>query len=117
MGFYQLLHAMGVFGPDAPSTLRAFATQGQLSPEQMLDRYGIECRPVRDLLVAYLQERQPMLDHTSLRGLAFTLGGLFWRDLERHHPASTSLHLAPDVAAGLEATGDDQDPPGRRSGR
>ena len=30
------LHSMGVFGADAPSTLRAFATQGQLSPEQML---------------------------------------------------------------------------------
>ncbi|HTX97632.1 MAG TPA: hypothetical protein VME67_24065 [Mycobacterium sp.] len=28
MGFYQLLHTMGVFGPDAPPRMRAFATQG-----------------------------------------------------------------------------------------
>jgi hypothetical protein len=99
MGFYQLLHTMGVFGPDAPARMRAFATTGQLSPAQLIDRHGIECRPVRDLLVAYLQERQPMLDHTSLAGLAAALGGLFWRDLERHHPGIDSLHLHPDVAA------------------
>jgi len=100
MGFYQLLHTMGVFGPDAPARMRAFATQGQLSPTQLIDRHGIECRPVRDLLVDYLQERQPMLDHTSLATLAAALGGLFWRDLERHHPGIDSLHLAPDVSAG-----------------
>ncbi|MGH3633035.1 MAG: tyrosine-type recombinase/integrase [Mycobacterium sp.] len=100
MGFYQLLHTMGVFGPDAPPRMRAFTTQGQLSPAQLIDRHGIACRPVRDLLVAYLQERQPTLDHTSLTGLAAALGGLFWRDLERHHPGINSLHLPPDVAAG-----------------
>jgi hypothetical protein len=99
MGFYQLLHAMGIFGADAPSTMRAFATTGRLSPAQLIDRHGIECRPIRDLLVAYLQERQPMLDHTSLAGLAAALGGLFWRDLERHHPGINSLHLPADVAA------------------
>jgi hypothetical protein len=99
MGFYQLLHEMGVFSPDAPSTFRAFGTTGQLSPAQLIDRYGITYRPVRDVLVAYLAERQPMLDHTTLRDLAFSLGGLFWRDLERHHPGIASLHLAPEVAA------------------
>ena len=68
MGFYQLLHDMGVFGPEAPTTLRAFGTCGQLSPAQLIDRYAIVCRPVRDLLVAYLAERQPMLDHTDACG-------------------------------------------------
>ena len=48
-GLYGALHSMGVFGADAPSTLRAFATQGQLSPDQMLDRYGIECADVRQV--------------------------------------------------------------------
>ena len=99
MSFYQLLHQMGVFGPGAPTTLRAFGTCGQLSPAQLIDRHGIVCRPVRDLLVAYLAERQPMLDHTTLRNLAFNLGGLFWRDLERHHPGIASLSLAPEVSA------------------
>ena len=72
---------------------------GQLSPAQLIDRHAIACRPVRDLLVAYLAERQPMLDHTTLRNLAFHLGGLFWRDLERHHPGIASLRLAPEVSA------------------
>ena len=99
LGFYQLLHSMGVFGPAAPSTIRAFGTQGQLSPAQLIDRYGIACRPVRDVLVAYLRERQPAVDHTTLHKLALSLGGLFWRDLERHHPGIDSLHLAPAVAA------------------
>jgi integrase len=99
LGFYELLHTMGAFGSQAPSTLRAFGTCGQFSPAQLIDRYSISCRPVRDLLVAYLQERQPALDHDSLRNLAFTLGRLFWRDLEQHHPGIDSFHLAPDVAA------------------
>ena len=86
---------MGVFGAGAPSTLRAFATQGQLSPEQMLQRFGIEYEPVRDLLIEYLRERAPSLDHTTLRGLAATLGRLFWRDLEIHHPGISSLNLPP----------------------
>ena len=39
-GLYGVLHSMGVFGADAPSTLRAFATQGQLSPRA-------DARPLR----------------------------------------------------------------------
>jgi hypothetical protein len=99
MAFYQLLHEMGVFPPQAPSTIRAFGTQGQLSPAQLIDRYALTCRPVRDVLVAYLTERQPMLDHTTLINLSSSLGGLFWRDLERHHPGICSFTLAPEAAA------------------
>jgi len=99
MGLYGVLKSMGVFGADAPSTLRTFATQGQLSPAQMLDRYGIVCADVREVLHNYLLERAPALDHTTLRNLAFTLGRLFWRDLELHHPGIDSLNLAPEVAA------------------
>ena len=98
-GLYGVLHSMGVFGVEAPSTLRAFATQGQLGPEQMLDLYGIECAEVRAVLRDYLLERAPALDHGTLRGLALTLGRLFWRDLELHHPGICSFNLAPEVAA------------------
>jgi hypothetical protein len=100
MYFYQLLRAMGVFPQQAPATMRMFATQGQLSAAQLIDRYGIACRPVRDLLVAYLSEQQLTVDHASLRAMAHVLGNLFWRDLERHHPGIDSLRLAPEVAAG-----------------
>ena len=98
--FYQLLHALGVFGTSAAPTVRALVDHRQLDVEQLVDRCGIACRPVRDLLVDYLRERQPRIDHVSLVRLADTLGRLFWRDLERHHPGIDSLRLDPAVAAG-----------------
>jgi integrase len=97
--FYRVLHAMGTFGPAAPATLREIRTGGQRTPAELIDRYHLACRPVRDLLVEYLQERQPALDYTSLESLATMLGKLFWADLERHHPGIDSLRLPADVAA------------------
>jgi integrase len=96
--FYRILHAMGVFGLGAPATLRELRTGGQRTPAELIDRYQLACRPVRDLLVEYLQERQPVLDYSSLDALAHMLGRLFWADLERHHPGIGSLRL-PDGAA------------------
>lgn len=97
--FYQVLHALGVFPPGAPPTVRTFYTHGQLSIEQLIDRYEIACTPIRDLLVDYLRERQTRLDHSTLRNLAYKLGRLFWKDLEVHHPGIDRLKLPPKVAA------------------
>jgi hypothetical protein len=97
--FYQLLHAIGVFGEGAAPTVNALTAQRQLSVEQLVDRCGLKCRPVRDLLVDYLRERQVSIDHVSLVRLADTLGRLFWADLEAHLPGITSLRLPPAVAA------------------
>ena len=74
-------------------------TGGQKTPDELIDRYQLTCRPVRDLLVDYLQERQPGLDYNSLRALAYYLGNRFWKDLELHHPDLDSLHLPVEVAA------------------
>jgi integrase len=98
--FYQLLHTMGVFPAAAPPTMRAFDARGQLTAGQLIGRYAIECQPVRDLLVEYLRERQPAVDYSTLENLAQSLGMLFWRDLELHHPGISSLRLPPPVAAG-----------------
>ena len=97
--FYQLLHAWGVFGQDAPTTLRALASRGKPTCEQLIDRYHIACQPVRDVLVDYLRERQASADFSSLQRLAYLLGKLFWADLEAHHPGISSLTLPRDVAA------------------
>jgi integrase len=97
--FYRALHQMGVLAPSAPERLRELRSRGQRTPEQLIDRFALACRPVRDLLVDYLRERQPALDYSSLRTLAADLGGVFWKDLERHHPGIDSLHLSPEVAA------------------
>ncbi len=94
--FYQLLRAAGVLNDTTP-TARGLRTQGQLSCEQLIDRYRIACRPVRDLLIDYLRERRTGLDYASLHKLSYTLGRLFWRDLEIHHPGIASLHLPAEV--------------------
>ena len=60
--FYQLLRAHGDLGPDAPAAIEMFFGRGQPSCEALIDRYRIACRPVRDVLVDYLRERQPAVD-------------------------------------------------------
>jgi integrase len=99
---YQLLHSAGVFPPGAPATVRMISTRfaGQLTAEQLVDRYGLACRPVRDLIVDYLRERQPGIDYVTLTGLATALARWFWKDLETHYPGIDSLKLPPDIAAG-----------------
>lgn len=95
--FYQLLHQAGIFPPDAPATLRMLDPrfQGQLATGELIDQYALACRPVRDLLVGYLDERQPSVDYATLRQLAYFLGKLFWKDLETHNPGISSLRAAP----------------------
>jgi integrase len=80
--FYQLVRSLGRFPDTAPVSTRAFHVFGQMSVEEMVDRYGLECRPIRDLLQ-----------------LSYVLGRLFWRDLELHHPGIDSLRLPAEVAA------------------
>ncbi|MFA3900337.1 site-specific integrase, partial [Rhodococcus qingshengii] len=46
--FYLRLRAMGIFPEDAPHSIRAFgAPVGQLTIEQLVDRYPIENQPIR----------------------------------------------------------------------
>jgi len=97
--FYQMVRSLGRFPGNAPPTTRAFHVFGQMSIEEMVDRYGIQCRPIRDLLVDYLREFEVSLDYTTLLQLSYVLARLFWRDLERHHPGIGSLRLSSDVAA------------------
>jgi len=98
IAFYRALHQSGILGPDAPARLEELRSAGQRTPAELIDRFALACRPIRDLLVDYLSERHPRLDYSSLRSLAATLGNVFWKDLERHHPGINSLDLAPAVA-------------------
>ncbi|MFJ9250349.1 2'-5' RNA ligase family protein [Streptomyces sp. NPDC101776] len=46
--FYTLLKDLGNFPPNAPATLRSVSTYaGQSSAEELVDRYHVQCRPVR----------------------------------------------------------------------
>ena len=79
--------------------MEMFSGRGQPGCEQLIDRYRIACRPVRDVLVDYLRERQPSVDFSTLQHLAYLLGKLFWADLEAHHPGIDSLQLPREIAA------------------
>jgi site-specific recombinase XerD len=93
---YELLRSIGGLS-DAPPTLRQAQARGQLTAAELVDRYPVACRPVRDVLVHYLAERSAALDYGSLDNQAQILTSLFWADLERHHPGISSLHLPGEV--------------------
>ena len=93
---------------------------GQLTVEQLVDRYDLACRPVRDLLVDYLRERQPGIDYSTLTGLATTLALWFWKDLENPSPGHRLAAAAARHRRRVEAAHPDQDRPHsrrRRAGR
>jgi hypothetical protein len=96
--FYRVLREIGILEATAPPTLRALRSSRQRTPDELIDRYGLVCRPIRDLLVDYLRERQPALDYTSLEALGYFLGKRFWADIEAHHPGIDSLRLPRHVA-------------------
>jgi integrase len=93
---YEVLHAIGGL-TGHPPTMRQARARGQLSIAEMVDRYPIAYRPVRDVFVYYLTERAAMLDYGSLINQAQLLVSLFWVDLERHHPGIDSLALTDEM--------------------
>jgi integrase len=96
--FYLRLHALGIFPADAPATIRAFGqAQGQLTIEELIDRYRLQCKPVRDLIVDYMRERQPALDYASLDAISSSLAGRFWARIEALSPGLSTLRLPPEV--------------------
>jgi len=94
---HQLLRHLGVLH-DPPLTVGFTRRRGQYTVEELVDRHGITCRPVREVFVQYLRERAPALDYVSVSYLAYCLVKLFWVDLERHHPGIDSLRIAPGMA-------------------
>ena len=115
--FYQLLRTDRRVRRRRPSTVRAFATQGQLSVEQLIDRYGIDCRPVRDLLVDYLRERQPALDYASLHELCLHPGPAVLARPGNPPPRHRLAAPGPRGRRGLEAARRDQNDPPATTGR
>lgn len=96
---YEILHAIdGLSG--LPPTLRQARNRGQLTVAELVDRFPIINRDVRDVLVHYLVERSAMLDYGSLVNHVQVLVDLFWCDLERHHPGISTLQLTDSVAQG-----------------
>ncbi|MGR3871578.1 tyrosine-type recombinase/integrase [Streptomyces graminifolii] len=98
--FYAWLRDLGHFPENAPATFRNLTRfSGQVSVDQLVDRFGLQSTAVRNVIVDYLAERQSSLDYNSLEHLSRTLAAIFWADIERHHPGIDSLHLPSHVAA------------------
>jgi integrase len=94
---YQGMHAVGAL-TGAPATLAQSRCLGKLTAAELVDRYPVADHAVREVLVHYLAERAAVLDYGSLVNQSQMLVGLFWTDLERHHPGICSLNLPDDVA-------------------
>ncbi|MFD5161792.1 hypothetical protein ACFWMJ_27550 [Streptomyces hawaiiensis] len=97
---YSWLKDLGHLPPDAPVSLRLLhRTSGQVTVEQLVDRYRPQSKPIRDLLVEYLKERQPTMDYTSLEDASRTLVRNFWLQIERIQPGIDTLRLPPEVVS------------------
>ncbi len=79
-------------------TLKDAVRYGQRPTSDLVDSYKLQCQPVRDLLVRYLDERRASLDYNSFLQVVGYLVGSFWSDIERHHTGIDTLHLPDDVA-------------------
>lgn len=93
----KMLRTIGVLASETPS-LRELRSTGRLTVEALVDRYGIACTSIRDLLVDYLKERQPAIDYASLQWLSYALARCFWVDIEVHNPGIDTLALDGEVA-------------------
>ncbi|WP_172652650.1 tyrosine-type recombinase/integrase [Rhodococcus opacus] len=94
---WRLLHGIGDLGQYA--TLEEAARQGQRTPAQLVDFYGVQAPTVRRVLIRYLEERQPGLDYTTMINLSQTLVLQFWCEIEQHHPGLDTLHLPEEIVA------------------
>lgn len=94
---YEMLHELGAL-KGYPPTYRQATVGGQLTVPELVDRYDLVNRDVRDLLVHYLLERSAALDYNTLVNQVHVLARLFWADLEQHHPGIDSLRLTPEMS-------------------
>jgi site-specific recombinase XerC len=69
---------------------------GRRTLEELVDRYDIHHRGVRQLLLDYLERRKPEMDYGTLDQLSRSLAGLFWSNIEALAPGQ------PDLRVGVE---------------
>ncbi len=93
---WSILHGIADLGEH--STMREAVRLGQRPTPELVDAHGIRSPNVREVLIRYLDERRPALDYTSFQGLVGILAGVFWSDIESHHPGLDTLHLPDEVA-------------------
>ncbi|WP_133163811.1 tyrosine-type recombinase/integrase [Cryobacterium zongtaii] len=93
---WSMLRELGVFDRTTSGLAQSI---GRRRPTivQMMDTYGIQNAPVRDMLARYLLTRAASLDYSTLRWLVYELAKNFWCDIEEHHPGAQSLNIGFDA--------------------
>ncbi len=89
---WAALKDLRIFDSTTPGLLQAVAGRRPSVPE-MVDSYGVRSQPVRDMLVRYLQIREPSVDYSTLRWMVYELVKNFWLDIEAHNPDANSLRI------------------------
>lgn len=94
---WDVLHSMGHFPPGTPPTLRTYIYKGQKTPEEMVDFHGIRDPEVRQLIIDYIVRRQGDTDYVTREGLARSIAGRFWREIERIAPDQRDLAIPQEI--------------------
>jgi site-specific recombinase XerC len=94
---WRVLHEMGHFPSGAPATVRAAVLSGRRTVQELVDRYGIRHQGVRQLLVDYLQRREPEMDYSTLDQVSRALAGLFWAKIEDLAPGHPDLRISAEL--------------------
>ena len=93
---WRILRGVADLG-EYPS-LRDAQRFAQRTTAELVDTHQLRCRPMRDMLVRYFDERRPGMDYSSFCTLVNDVVRNFWADIEIRHPDIDSLHLPPAVA-------------------
>jgi site-specific recombinase XerD len=96
---WNILHQMGHFPAGTPSTMREALSRGQLTIEQMVDRYPIRNQAVRQLLIDYFTRRAADTDYASISHMVLEVAHHFWEKIERINPDQADLRISPEVYA------------------
>ena len=102
-GLGWLEHPTGIYP-------QATKRQPARTVEQLVDKYEVR-QPQRDVWVAYLRYRSVTLDYSSLKHLCYNLVGVFWSDIQRHHPALDTFAVTPEMLFAPSATAPGEAPP------
>ncbi|WP_063008987.1 site-specific integrase [Nocardia kruczakiae] len=82
-----MLWETGHFPASTPPTMRAFLVAGQRSVDELVDRYPIRDKAIRQLLIDYISRRRADSDYCHIESMARMLAGHFRSAIEAINPA------------------------------
>ena len=84
---------------DEPDSYAELIHVEKMTPEQLVDRHGVDDPEIRKVFIAYLTEVSVSCDYSTLYGLEQLLVKNFWGDIQQHHPGIATLKLTAEQAA------------------